>query len=458
MDQVFNDPVVLRPYIQDATDPAVSNTRLDVLDWVDARRVHSPRAYELPIPRWPLDGLPLLIEHYKIPTAFFEGGIRAVTHSFGSLDTEDGYRCCWFDYLCKNITVAQSPGSEPVISDQSRRSVQQVRQSDFTWTRAGFFLRWPIRSENRHDLTMVCFGANMVYDRLTRLSCEAVKEGVINDPMSLLLVVLHQLSARMDDTVWNLSMVFGAIESKALGLHRDRESFTGLHNISKHIIYLQESSDAALETVKNLHRHHKDLSPSATEEERAAGKLTRRTMAQVEAEFQTVRLRLSSLDRRMQNVIALSFHLVTQEGNEFIQADSSTMATIAFVTLVFLPITTVSTIFGSQFFNTAPDNASIEVSKDFWIFWVVSIPLTLAVLLGWSLWQRKALVRSHISWKGISGPSKPSTLSMPQVGSNRNEHSLFSFMSLPWSTRRRTAPTVELPDLTRMSSWRRPDP
>ncbi|CBF81981.1 hypothetical protein AN5394.2 [Aspergillus nidulans FGSC A4] len=420
MDQVFNDPVALRPYIQDPTDPAVPNTQLEVLDWVDAHRVHSPRAYKLPIsstdltrflePKWPLDGLPLLIEHYKIPTAFFEGGIRAVTHSFGSLDTEDGYRCCWFDYLCKNITVAQSPGPEPVISDQSCNSLPQIRQSDFTWTRAGFFLRWPIRSENRHNLTMVYFGANMVYDRLTRLSCEAVKEGVIHDPMSLLVVVLHQLSARMDETVWNLSMVFGGIESKALGLHRDRESFTGLHNISKHIIYLQESSDAALETVKNLHHHHKDLSPSATEEERAAGNLTRRTMAQIEAEFQTVRLRLRSLDRRMQNVIALSFHLVTQEGNELIQADSSTMATIAFVTLVFLPITTVSTIFGSQFFNTAPDNASIEVSKDFWIFWVVSIPLTLAVLLGWSLWQRKALVGSHIARKGISGPSNSSAL------------------------------------------------
>jgi hypothetical protein len=59
---------------------------------------------------------------------------------------------------------------------------------------------------------MVCFGADIVYDRLARLSCEAVKEGVINDPMSLLVVVLHQLSARMDDMVWNLSIVFRGIE------------------------------------------------------------------------------------------------------------------------------------------------------------------------------------------------------------------------------------------------------
>jgi hypothetical protein len=90
---------------------------------------------------------------------------------------------------------------------------------------------------------------------------------------------------------------------KALGLSHDRESFTGLHNISKHVIFLQESSEAALETVKNLARHHQDLSPKTTDQ--AAGQATRRTIAQVEAEFKGVKLRLRSLDRRMQNVIAL---------------------------------------------------------------------------------------------------------------------------------------------------------
>lgn len=92
---------------------------------------------------------------------------------------------------------------------------------------------------------------------------------------------------------------------KALGLGHDRESFTGLHNISKHVIFLQESSEAALETVKNLARHHQDLSPRTTYEDQAAGQATRRTIAQVEAEFKGVKLRLRSLDRRMQNVIAL---------------------------------------------------------------------------------------------------------------------------------------------------------
>ncbi|KAL4908528.1 hypothetical protein BDW74DRAFT_175210 [Aspergillus multicolor] len=430
MDQVFQDPTLLDPYFLDATDPAVSNARLRVLDWIDARGVNNPRESILPIVKiadekpllraifleadWSLQGLPLLIEHYKIPTAFLEGGIRAVTHSFGAQETDDGYMCCWFDYLCKNITVADIPGLDPIIEDPSPRPGQQSRQSDYSWTRAGFFLRWPRKEKTGEDVTLITFGAEMLIDRLERLSCEAVREGVAHDPISLFVVILHQLSAQMDDTVWELSRVFGVVEHKALGMHLDRESFTGLHNISKHIIYLQESSDAALETVKNLRDNHADISIRETKEQLNAWNATNRTLAQVEAEFQTVRLRLRSLDRRMQNVIALSFHLVTQEGNEFLQADSSTMATIAFVTLVFLPITTVSTIFGSQFFNTAPDNASIEVSKDFWIFWVVSIPLTLLVLLGWTLWQRKGAVNTHNAWKQTLRSFLPSWPSLPK--------------------------------------------
>ncbi|OJJ56152.1 hypothetical protein ASPSYDRAFT_157429 [Aspergillus sydowii CBS 593.65] len=412
MDEVFNDPTVLDGYILEKNRlgaRSIADIRIQALDWVDG--ADYPVAHSLSIGQLanskPLlriifpqsardDGLLWLVQHYSIPTAFLEGEYRAVTHSFGSLDTDDGHRCCWFNYLCKNITVI--PGPEPVIADPRIKDSNAIRQSDFTWMKSAFFLRWPIDPTASPGISLICFGGHMVINRLQTLTYSAVKNGIIHDPLSLFVVILNRLSAHMNNAVWDLSKVFAGIETKALGLSHDRESFTGLHNISKHVIFLQESSEAALETVKNLSRHHEEVSPKATLEEQAAGRTTRRTIAQVEAEFKGVKLRLRSLDRRMQNVIALSFHLVTQEGNEFLQADSSTMATIAFVTLVFLPITTVSTIFGSQFFNVTDDNSAIEVSKDFWIFWVVSIPLTLIVLLGWTLWRKYGLVANHAAW------------------------------------------------------------
>ncbi|KAL6232498.1 hypothetical protein BDW75DRAFT_217716 [Aspergillus navahoensis] len=419
MDLVYNNAVVLKVLTREARNPeypSVGDTRVAVLEWVEtleAPRSHVVSLEELSNYTPPLriifptlsrngvrvtNGLLWLVRQYGIPTAFLEGELRSVTHAFGSLDTNDGYRVCWFNYLAKNVTTADVTDSEPLISDPTPGHLNK-RYGDHTWKRSGYFLRWPIDLKPNPHITLICFGGHTVMPRLQRLTYSAVKEGVIHDPLSMFVVILHELASQLDHDVWTLSRAFAKIEFKALQMDTERESFTALHNLSKHIIYLQESSEAILKTTKNLAACHEDLSPNISDEEQAAGRVTRRTLTQVQAEIETLAVRLRTLDRRMQNVIALSFHLVTQEGNAVLQNDSQTMATIAFVTLIFLPISTVSTIFGTQFFNTTPDNTAVEMSKDFWVFWAISIPLTLAVLLGWSLFSRKqSLVEKRSSW------------------------------------------------------------
>jgi len=77
--------------------------------------------------------------------------------------------------------------------------------------------------------------------------------------------------------------------------------------------------------------------------------------------------------------------------------DSAAMKTLAFVTTVFLPPTFVATLFSMSMFNwqaslnsdssvPATDIGGQVVATDFWIYWVVSVPLTLLVLLGWRIW------------------------------------------------------------------------
>lgn len=75
--------------------------------------------------------------------------------------------------------------------------------------------------------------------------------------------------------------------------------------------------------------------------------------------------------------------------------DSYAMRTLSFLALIFLPISTISTIFGSQFFGTdvvALPNGSMKatlvVSSQLWILWVVSIPITLLIVTGWLFWLR----------------------------------------------------------------------
>lgn len=77
--------------------------------------------------------------------------------------------------------------------------------------------------------------------------------------------------------------------------------------------------------------------------------------------------------------------------------DSYAMRTLSLLALVFLPVSTISTIFGSQFFGTdvvalpnGSTQATLVVSSQLWILWAISIPLTLLILIGWLLWLRRA--------------------------------------------------------------------
>jgi hypothetical protein len=59
------------------------------------------------------------------------------------------------------------------------------------------------------------------------------------------------------------------------------------------------------------------------------------------------------------------------------------------MTLTFLPVSAVATIFGSQFFTISTDdvwaNSHFRVHPIIWVFCATSLLLTVAVVLGWWL-------------------------------------------------------------------------
>ncbi|OHF02552.1 hypothetical protein CORC01_02247 [Colletotrichum orchidophilum] len=77
--------------------------------------------------------------------------------------------------------------------------------------------------------------------------------------------------------------------------------------------------------------------------------------------------------------------------------DSTAMKTMAVVTMVFLPPTFVATIFSMSMFNWQASSSSNTadgsgggseptVVPQFWIYWAVSLPLTVAIVIGWRVW------------------------------------------------------------------------
>lgn len=97
--------------------------------------------------------------------------------------------------------------------------------------------------------------------------------------------------------------------------------------------------------------------------------------------FKSTLLRLYSFEKRVLSSIQAYQALVTQ-------ADSHAMKFIAVLTLIFLPVTGVSTVFSSPFFEVDfdQDSAPLRVARCFWKFWAVVAPLTLGIGLLCYFW------------------------------------------------------------------------
>ena len=70
--------------------------------------------------------------------------------------------------------------------------------------------------------------------------------------------------------------------------------------------------------------------------------------------------------------------------------DSTAMKILAVVTVIFLPGTFIATIFEIPVFNWEAETNTTIVSHRFWMYWAVTIPLTLLTILPWVMWTRRS--------------------------------------------------------------------
>ena len=81
--------------------------------------------------------------------------------------------------------------------------------------------------------------------------------------------------------------------------------------------------------------------------------------------------------------------------------DAAAVKVLTILTLIYLPTTVVSNFFSTSFVNSEPpsgENAHIVISSDWWIFVVVSVPLTLLTLYIWYVWTRIQAHRPRPFW------------------------------------------------------------
>jgi hypothetical protein len=99
------------------------------------------------------------------------------------------------------------------------------------------------------------------------------------------------------------------------------------------------------------------------------------------SEYIEVRLhKADSLQERLANQVSGMSNIISQR-------DTSAMKTVAIVTMVFLPGTFVASFFAMPTLNWDAATYNRIVSPRFWIYWIVTVPLTLLVFVIW--WARQ---------------------------------------------------------------------
>ncbi|KAH7112378.1 hypothetical protein EDB81DRAFT_670987 [Dactylonectria macrodidyma] len=321
-----------------------------------------------------------------IPGEFSKERLQSVSHSFGRSTDRHG-SSSWFHFLCKNIDVKREGTNAPVVDNRAATMgyhISTLPQADYSWHRAGFFLRL----ENDGSTTLVCFGATpRVRHRINEFVAAKAWQHVKADPYVLFDLVFEGLYFEVDDT-----LILEYANSKNIRKMSSKIPFAALHNCAKHIIHIAEAIESCImlveATADNVGNHEHAGRPVTRD---LVHRQLRETLQYRRSLFRSSQLRLSSLQKRIDNALTLSFHLVTQQDSMVMIQDSNSMKVIAAITMIFLPTTGVAAVIGSQLLvakdHPGGDTWDILLTPLFWTMWWISIPLTIFVVLLAIIWH-----------------------------------------------------------------------
>jgi len=333
----------------------------------------------------------LLYQHYSVPSSFTLIKTTSPTHAFGhrkGLKDPKNVDVAWTRFLCKDILPLDTQHQEEF-------------HDNFRWIVCDSFLHVRTRndkddeSKEKKSVTLIFFGAPpKVVQRFERLLASDAWADAVQEPYILLALVYEQLFLLLDKAAWTLAGWFRSKERSALNSVRQDSSsstrvaeatdFATLHEIAKHSIYMNEAAAAAVLQMETIISHLQECSSTSSSTSLRSATISH--LSSLKSSFLSTQLRLSSLSARITNILSLSFNLVTQRDSQILKQDSNAMKAIAVLTLVFLPLTGIASLFSTPFFQVSESH--LWVSASIWIFWVITVCLTCSIVATWVWWYR----------------------------------------------------------------------
>lgn len=217
------------------------------------------------------------------------------------------------------------------------------------------------------------------------------------DPFWIDALLLQEVVRLQHEAVWAIRNQVRDLEKGRTPRNKPDPDYGYLHEIERHAIHVLETIDLAIGTTDCILTQHElfmsDMPPHQ--------KFTQRSK-QIHQRLQfhsnmlnSLRHRSMSNKERLLNEIQLSFQTVAQYDAKIsvkigkaAQADSAAMKAVAFLTLTFLPATFTSAIFSMSFFNYDATANSWTMSDKFWLYWAVSVPITIVSATVWYYWTK----------------------------------------------------------------------
>ncbi|EEQ35659.1 conserved hypothetical protein [Microsporum canis CBS 113480] len=341
--------------------------------WEEAmNRVDGEKTATFQVLRWDRN-------RYDIPSGFVLERARSVTHSFGASLAKDGTHTVWIHFLC----TAASP---------------DVARSE--WLHSAVVLKWSAADGKHHGkapVTLTCFRPMPgLVQRFHQLAEAADWTDVLQDPYLLLDMVFEYWFLCLDDSAWKTNdfcrdiekgafqgtkrLDAGSASPPAVDLHH-------VHTIAKNAIFMLEGVDATLRSLDAAVTHHQELSQTRPPVWRA----THSSLLYRKELFHSTRLRIISVEKRLQNIINLAFNMDAMQNSRITQRDSYSLKALSVAATVLLPLSTVATVFSTPFFEPSRPSSGGEkegaetllVNRKFWLLWAIAVPVTVALICGW---------------------------------------------------------------------------
>ncbi|KAH6662103.1 hypothetical protein B0J14DRAFT_310194 [Halenospora varia] len=269
----------------------------------------------------------------------------------------------------------------------------------------------PTPTSNKSDLTQ----SSQIIDHL----CSAFSRW--DDPMLLPVILLENYQIRSNLFAWDLDdqvvalelqtgVVFAgrtvltkeaAIQPEDFPREKIRLLTKDMHSLLAEIIYLERVMEWTVDCAAFLIKTQEAITQLIPTEGRTGQEMIE-AIEHLEANAKGHTGFQRALKERVQSQIGVLYSFIAQIDNSFnartavsTARDSSAMKTLALITTIFLPGTYVATLFSMSMFSWSSSNNNADdttksnpstVSPNFWIYWAVTIPLTLITVAVWRVW------------------------------------------------------------------------